>query len=214
MKLKLIVPTELKDIKLSQYQKYVSTTKDSKDANFMNRQLVGIFCNIPDDVVGSIRASDFNSIVNNVSVILQQKGKFVDRFELDGVNYGFIPKIEDITVDEKADLDTFLTDWETFNFACGVCYRPIKSKYKNTYEIEDYKGIKTSLDVTLDVAFGLNVFFSSLINDLLTFIPNSIGEVLEQEPKLLQTLAQNGDGTIPFTQLLKETCSSLKTLVN
>ena len=81
MKLKITIPESLDDIKVSQYQKFIRTTDKSEDDAFIARQLVGIFCNIPDSVVDSIKATDYKSIVNTIKKVLEEKPEFNQRFK-------------------------------------------------------------------------------------------------------------------------------------
>tara|TARA_R110000803_G_scaffold87668_2_gene154547 strand:+ start:375 stop:1019 length:645 start_codon:yes stop_codon:yes gene_type:complete len=214
MKVKITQPTSLKDIKLSQYQKFVRTTKDSEDNNFVTRQMISIFCNVPDKVVGQIKASDYDSIVADLTKVLELKPEFVPTFKLDGVEYGFIPELEDITVDEKADLDTFYKDIDTMDKAMAVLYRPITLKRGKKYLIEDYEGENGSLDVTLDIVLGANVFFSLLMTDLLNYTQSYIAQEVEHNPKVSQILEQNGVGSTAFINSLQETFLSLTKLVS
>lgn len=213
-RIKITIPTKLSDIKLSQYQKFARTTKDSEDDKFIARQIVGIFCNLPDNVVGQIKAKDFEGIVLSITNVLNQKPEFKTKFKKDGVEYGFIPKLDDITVDEKSDLDIYLTDMDKMDKAMSVMYRPIKTQTNKGYLIEDYDEEVEGLDVTLDIAFGANVFFSSLMKDLLNFTQSFISDQVEHNPKVLQTLEANGVGITAFTNSLEETFLNLKTLVN
>ena len=210
MNINITVPSNLNDIKLSQYQKYIKTTKGNEDLNFLNRQLVGVFCGISDDLVGKIRKKDFNSTVEDVTNALSDKPTFVTRFKLDGIEYGFIPSLEDITVDEQADLDTFLQDVKTFHKAAAVMYRPIKSKHKDTYLIEEYEGNNEGLDVSLNIMLGAVDFFLNLQNELLNCTLNYIGQEVAQNQKLSQILAENGVGIKTFTHFPKEIFFNIK----
>ena len=210
MNINITVPSNLNDIKLSQYQKYIKTTKGNEDLNFLNRQLVGIFCGISDILVGKIRKKDFNSTVEDVTNALSDKPTFVTRFKLDGIEYGFIPSLEDITVDEQADLDTFLQDVKTFHKAAAVMYRPIKSKHKDTYLIEEYEGNNEGLDVSLNIMLGAVDFFLNLQNELLNCTLNYIGQEAESNQKLSQILAENGVGIKTFTHFPKEIFFNIK----
>ena len=214
MKVNINVPNTKKDIKLSQYQKFVKTTKDSEDEAFILRQMVGIFCNIPDSVVNNMTVNDFNDVTNTITKALEEKSEFKPRFVMDDIEYGFIPDLENITVGEKADLDSYYRDIDTMHKAMGVLYRPIKASSKKGYLIEDYEGKGNSLDPTLDIVFGANVFFSSLMNDLLNYTQNSIAHQVAHSPKVSQTLEQNGVGTVAFMNSLAETFSSLRALAN
>lgn len=212
MKMKIKIPTELKDIKLSQFQKFLKTTKDIEDADFINRQLVGIFCNLSDEQVKNILAKDFNDIVETISKTINKTSELITKFNLDGVEYGFIPKIEDITVGEKVDIDSNINDWQKMDKVMAVCYRPINYKHKDTYLIDDYTGEEKPLDVTLDVAIGCMLFFYNLTKDLVNYIPNFLEEAVAQDPKVSQILAKNGLGIKTFTQSLEVIFSSLMPL--
>jgi len=179
MKVKVKIPTDLSDIRLSQYQKFLRTTKGKEDDNYIARQMVGIFCNLPDDVVGLIKAKDYDGIINDIKKVLEQQPKFIERFKLNGIEYGFIPKLDDITVEEKVDIDTFYQDVQKMDKAMAVLYRPIVSEKKGKYEIEAYTEVHKSIDPTLDVVFGANVFFSTLINDLLNCTQNFMEHQME-----------------------------------
>jgi hypothetical protein len=210
--MKIKIPTELKEIKLSQFQKFLKTTKDSDDVDFVNRQLVGIFCNLSDEQVKSILARDFDYIAETITKTINKTSELIPIFNLDGVEYGFIPKIEDLTVGEKVDIDSNINDWQRMDKVMAVCYRPINYKHKDTYLIDDYKGEEKPLDVSLDVAIGCVVFFYNLTRDLVIYIPNFLEEAVVQNPKVLQVLEKNGLGIKTFTQSLEVMFSNLMPL--
>ena len=213
-KLKIKIPTDLSDIKLSQYQKFIRTTKDSEDDKFINRQAVCIFCDIPDNIVGNMMQNDFNRVLKKINALLNEKPELKTKVNYNGVNLGFFPCIEDITVNEKADLDTYMNDWQTMDKAMKVMYRPIKSTYKDTYLVDDYKADGEGIDLTLDIVFGANVFFYNLMNDLLSYTQSYINNNLVKDQKVLQILQENGVGIKTFTHCLEEAFSDLKTLAN
>ena len=211
MKVKVIVPSSLADIKLSQYQKFLKTTDKSEDEVFINKQLVGIFCNLSDDIVKSIAKKDYDAIVQDLYKVLEQKPTLTTIIKIDGKDYGIIPNIDDITVGEQADIDTMIGDWQKMDKVMAIMYRPIASRglfnMRNKYTIEDYKeGV--SLDLPLDVVFGSLGFFLSLLNDLLSCIPSYIKE--EIQAKNLQTLDVSGTGIRASMELLEETFSTLR----
>ena len=209
MKLKLTIPESLDDIKLSQCQKFHRTTEGSEDNAFVARQMVGIFCNIPDEVVDKIKATDYNNIVQDISKVLEQEPKFKQTFKLDGVKYGFIPKLDDITVGEKADLDEYLKDIKNLDKAMAVLYRPIKSETRGTYLIEDYEGKGESLNCSLGVALGASFFLTNLTRDLLNCTLNFIEDQVAHNDKLSQILEQSGVGINQSMHYLREISSNL-----
>jgi hypothetical protein len=201
MKINLSVPTSLSDIKLSQYQKFLKVTKDNEDANFVNRQLVSIFCDVPEDVVGKIKSKDFNGVIETITKALKESPTFVTKFRLNGVDYGFIPKLDDITLDEQADLETLLKDTKDWARAMNVMYRPITTSNKGKYLIKEYEGDGKELDVNLEIALGAVTFFLNLQNDLLNYTLNYIKDQAVKTPKVLQTLEENGVGIRTITHL-------------
>jgi hypothetical protein len=214
MKLKVTIPTSLSDIKLSQYQKFIKTTKDSEDANFINRQMIAIFCNVPDSAIGKLRKLDYDEMILKVTEVLNSKSDLISITHYEGKELGFIPNnFEDLTVSELADIDNFIKDVSTYHKAMEVLYRPIKQKLKGRYLIEDYEPTGKGLDLTLDVVMGAIVFFYDLMNDLLNCTQNFIAEEVRTNKKL-QNLGVNGDGIKTFTDSLAEVFLNLRKLAS
>ena len=123
--------------------------------------MIEIFCNIPLKTVLQIKATDIDNITNTINNLFKEEPKFIDRFNYNGKEFGFIPKLDEITFGEYVDLDNYLADWELMNKAIGVLYRPITfTKKKNQYLIEEYESSEKydMTEVTLDVVFGALVF--------------------------------------------------------
>lgn len=79
-----------------------------------------------------------------LSLIPQEQPKFVDRFELDGVQYGFFPNWRDLSYAEFVDMDTISTKkqdelYDLMHILCAIMYRPItKENSAHDFEIEKY----------------------------------------------------------------------------
>ena len=215
MKVKVTIPSSLNEIKVSQYQKFLKVTKDSEDADFVNRMLVAIFCNIPDKVIDAMTKKSFDSIVEDLSELMQgiQSQPLIRTVRYEGLDYGFIPNLDEITVGEQADLSNYIQDWQTMDKALGVMFRPITNKRKEDYLIEEYKASGVALDLPLDVALGAYFFFLNLAKDLLSCIPNYIQALADQD-KSLQNLDINGVGINQSMESLREIFSDLKMSLN
>jgi hypothetical protein len=219
MKLEITIPTKLNEIKLSQYQAFLKIAKDNKDSEFLHQKMVQIFCGIDLKDIASIKYKDVNDITGSLTTIFNEKEhKLIQRFKLGGVEFGFIPNLEDMSFGEYTDLDKYITDWDLMHRAMAVLYRPIKKNGLNgTYEIEEYNGTVTYGDVMkhapMDVVFGANVFFYNLGNALL----NVTIAYLERD-KEIQTILQQGNlgkdgaGIVQSMLLLKETLQDLTKL--
>ena len=216
MKFELNIPTELHEIKLAQYQKFLEIAKDNEDGEFLHQKMVQIFCNIDLKDVAEIKYRDVIEITNSIGKMFDVTNhKFINRFKMGGVEFGFIPNLDDMSFGEYTDLDTYISDWKEMHKAMAVLYRPIKKNGLNgTYEIEKYNGSITYSDVMkhapLNVVLGANVFFYNLGNELLkstvTYLENNqkIQTILHQH-----NLDKDGDGTVLSMLSLKETLQDL-----
>ena len=221
MKLEISIPTELNEIKLSQYQAFLKIGKDNTDEEFLHQKMVQTFCGIDLKEVAEIRYKEVIEITESLGKMFDIKNhKFISRFKMGGVEFGFIPNLDDMTFGEYTDLDTYINDWEQMHKAMAVLYRPIKKNGLNgTYDIEKYNGSITYSDVMkhapLDVVFGANVFFYTLGNELLkstmTYLENSkeMKDILQRHSS-----EKDGAGIVQSMLLLKETLQTLIELPN
>jgi len=196
------------------YQSFLSIAKDNPEGEFLQQKMVQLFCGIDLKDVAQIRYSDVNEITNNLGVMFSKEHKLIQRFILGGVEFGFIPNLEEISFGEYTDLDTYIGDWDNMHKAMAVLFRPIKNKFKHTYSIEEYNGSITYSDVMkhapLDVVLGATVFFYNLGNELLKSTLN----YLENNQEIANILNQpnsvkGGDGIQASMLLLKETLENL-----
>lgn len=214
MKIELTIPTSLNDIKLAQYQKFLSIAKDNEESEFLQQKMVQLFCGIDLKDVASIRYKDVAEITANINNLFTKENQFIQRFKMGGVEFGFIPNLDEMSTGEYMDLDTYITDWDTMHNAMAVLYRPITNKLGNKYQIEEYKGSVTYADVMrhapLDVVLGAMVFFYNLGNDLLKSTVNYLETNKEVQNILNKHNLENvGDGIQVSMLLLKETLEDL-----
>jgi len=197
MKLTIHIPESLKDIKLNQYQKWLKIAEGKEMNNFIQQKMIEIFCNIPLNKVLQIKATDVNNICESINKVFTEKPKLIDRFKKDNIEFGFIPKLDDMIFGEYVDLNTYLPEWETMDKAMSVLYRPIIYNKNKQYLIEDYNtSSKYNLkDITLDIVFGAIVFFWSLKNELQNHILNYLANQKEVTiPQHLVDSLKNGAG--------------------
>ncbi len=214
MKIELTIPTTLNDIKLVQYQKFLAIAKDNEESEFLQQKMVQLFCGIDLKDVAQIRYKDVAEIAVNINNLFAKENKLIQRFKMGGVEFGFIPNLDEMSTGEYMDLDNYITDWDTMHNAMAVLYRPITNKLGNKYQIEEYKGSITYADVMrhapLDVVLGTMVFFYNLGNDLLSSTIN----YLEENPEVQNILSKHnldnaGDGIQVSMLLVKEMLEDL-----
>jgi hypothetical protein len=214
MKLELNIPTHLKEIKLLQYQKFLKIAKENEESDFLHQKMVQIFCGIDLKNVANIKRKDVASITNNLGLLFNTNHKFISRFKIGELEFGFIPNLDDMTQGEYIDLDTYIVDWNDMHKAMAVLYRPIINKAGDRYQIEEYKGSITYADVMkhapLNVVLGAVVFFYHLGNELL----KSTLTYLEENQMKTSTankhnLAKDGDGIALSMLSLREMLEDL-----
>ena len=213
MKVDINIPESLNEITLYQYQKFEKLIQNNEASHFVNQKTIEIFCGIELKDVARIRIADIDSLLVHLNTLLQTKPKLTRTFKLGVYEFGFIPKLEDITSGEFIDLENYLSDTETLHKAMAVLFRPIKSKVKDLYIIEEYEAADKYSEVLkympLDVALGCMLFFSNLLNDCVIGLTDYIQKEVEQSEQVKNLLEKNGVGINQFTQQLKETFSTL-----
>jgi len=214
MKLEVYIPEDLSEITLEQYQRFEKlNTKDNANTNFLLQKMVEIFCRIDLKDVANIKFSQVQDIAQHLDNVFSQKSELKKTFTLDGIKYGFIPKLDDISFGEYIDLDNYLGKWDEMHKAMSVLYRPITVGYSNKYGIEPYNGrINEAMrKAPLDVVMGAMFFFYSLSNELLRFTQSYLQRVLmsKEISQQVQDLEKNGGGISQSMRLLKETLGDL-----
>tara|TARA_R100001015_G_C4607518_1_gene162638 strand:+ start:207 stop:857 length:651 start_codon:yes stop_codon:yes gene_type:complete len=216
MKIKLTVPTDLSEIRLSQYQKYYKIQEDNKDESFLATKMIEIFCDISHKDSFRMKLRDVTRVTNILGDMFEQKPQLKRRFVLNGVEYGFIPNLDDMTLGEYVDLDTYISKWDDMHKAMAVLYRPIETSLGNKYTIEKYTGENqdTMKDIPLDIVFGSMLFFYRLGIDLSKVMMSYFQDKKEMPSQQLQTLMQNMDGLDKFTTSVNTILQELKISLN
>tara|TARA_E500000331_G_scaffold23668_2_gene20514 strand:- start:448 stop:897 length:450 start_codon:yes stop_codon:yes gene_type:complete len=146
-----------------------------------------------------------------------QKPNLVTKFKMDGIEYGFIPDLDEMSFGEYIDLDTYLGDWENIHTAMNVLYRPIKEKKGERYTINEYD-VNTKdllLDMPLDAVISSVFFFYHLGKDLSVVMNRYLEREIKKIPyQQQQDLMLNGDGIKQFSHSLKGILEDLKISLN
>ena len=207
MAIKLNIPESLNEITLGQYQKWLKITEGQKLNSFFQQKMIEIFCRSRLIDTLRMKAKDINEITLELNKIFEAKPTLKTLFKLNDKEFGFIPKLDDMSFGEYIDLDTYLADWENMNLAMGVLFRPVTFKKNNEYIIEEYETASKydMRNMPLDVVMGALVFFWNLKSELLKHILNYLQNQKEVElPQHLIASLQNGVGFNPFTDSVTE----------
>jgi hypothetical protein len=217
----LEVPSNIEDIRLEQYQKWLNISKDLDKENdesneFMQIKLIEIFCDASYDQIRRLPAAVYEFAVEQILKVLNESTPLVKNFSMVGsdeveIEFGMIPNLDSMTSGEYIDLDTLITDWGNMHKAMAVLYRPVLKKKKELYDIEEYSTYEKYEEVMkhapLNVALGALLFFYRLGIKLSRHILNSSVEELTQEERTQvekNLLEKSGVGINQYMQSLEE----------
>ena len=210
MQVEISIPSSLKEVKLKDYQEYLTIDEPNND------DLIKCILNIDQKELGKIKASNVDYLLNHVVKLFEDKQELVPTFKLYGVEYGFIPNLDEITYGENKDVTTYINDWDSMHKAMAVLFRPIKQKQRDKYIIEEYEGShkysEVMKDMPLDVVLGSMVFFYNLTNVLLKSIPSYLEKQMEKEQMQGVISPENGEAIQSYIHLLKQTLQDLNKL--
>jgi len=217
MKLEINVPTSLDEITLGQYQKYLKIAEENPDGNFLHAKMIEIFCGIPLSDSYKLKVSSVEAIVDILNELLDSKPTHVEQFVMNGVTYGFIPDLDDMSLGEYIDLDNNASKWEEMHVAMNVLYRPVKDIRKEKYNIIDYTTTNPDKmkDTPMSAVTGSLFFFLNLGLELSehTILYSSNQEETEAIQQKL-TSEGVGGGINQFTDSLAEILRDLKISLN
>jgi hypothetical protein len=216
MQIEIEVPNNLSEITLSQYTRYLNLIETNKDIEhidkFMSLKMLEIFCNVPYKSAMQFKITDVNRVVDHLVELLNQKPDLVHTFSIGDTEFGFIPKLDDMTFGEYIDLDQFLGSWDNMYKAMAVLYRPINKRVGKFYNIKEYTGDSywEAMQLTpLDAVLSSTLFFYHLGIDLSKLMTNSLMEN-QVEVTLPKDLEESGVGINQFTHSLKEMLDDMK----
>lgn len=208
MRIKLNVPEDLSEITLAQYQRWIKIAEKQEEVNtFYQQKMIEIFCNANLQDIMQMRLKDIQEITTHLDSLFNNTPEFQPLFKLEDEEFGFIPKLDEMTFGEYIDLDNYLADWQQMDSAMAVLFRPVTYKRKGKYLIEDYvSSEKYDLsEMPLNVVLGSLVFFCDLKNELLKHILNYLKtQDIVDIPQNLKDLLESGVGINPFMDLQKE----------
>jgi len=222
------IPETLRDIKLSQWQKYIEILDKNKDADlngFVEKKLLGIFCEVELKDVDRIGLSLFDNTIQHLSSLLNSKPELVKTFKMTGtdgvtVEFGLIPNFDKMSYGEFVDLESYLFVEKDLHRAMAVMYRPVKLKSKGSYLIHDYKGTEYLAEVMkntpLDVALAARVFFYRLATKLSNFTMACTLKELQQkqEGRKDKHSVKSGETIKQYLHSLKKMSEELEKLQN
>jgi hypothetical protein len=216
MEINITIPTQLKDITLGQYKKFIKIQEGIENTTFLQLKIIEIFCKVDLKVAKAMRYNDVEQITSDILNLFTKTPKLVTTFKMNGIEYGFVPNLDDMTLGEYIDLDTYAGDYESIEVAMNVLYRPVITKVKHKYIIEDYNPDtkEQMLNMPMDAVISSMFFFLNLGLELSNIILNSSEAKKNLQQVDLGNFQQSMDGISRFMPYLKETLQNMNISLN
>lgn len=217
MKIKVNIPESMDDITLRDYKHFLKIQENNDDPRFVKAKMLEIFCKIGLKEVYRMKYRDSEEVISILEKTFNDKPSLIRKFKLGKTQYGFHPSLDDMTLGEYIDLDTYIGDWDNIEKAMNVLYRPIITSVGEKYAIDEYNvdNDKYLLDMPLSAVTSSVFFLMKLGADLSNHILNSLekGEMEEAYQQYL-TLEKNGDGINQFGLYVDQTLQKLNISLN
>ena len=193
------------DVTLDKWIKLISNKEKTNTQEAID--LISTLSDMPKKLIKELSINDISLIMNKIAVLQNKaESKLKSIIKVNDIEYGFHPNLEDITLGEYADLETYLKDGIENNLTkiMAVLYRPITEKDGKNYSIEAYgksdlrmRAEKLKKMKAADVNNSL-VFFWIFVKELLKCLQQYL---MEQNKKILNkvqmnNLQKNGVGSV------------------
>ena len=206
--MRIILPESIADIKLSQFQKYNTLLERTDlDEYQFNKRKIEIFTGLERKRLDLISQTDYEEIITQIDLALNQTVEFTPTFFIQDVEFGFIPNLDTISTREYINLSTYGTDVNEMHKLMAVLFRPIlKKDVVGNYSIINYDGddkyANIMLSMPLSIVNGALVFFSSLASELVNYTQKYMVVEQPKESQQVNTL-KNGGGMQRFLNYAK-----------
>jgi hypothetical protein len=191
------------DVTIETYSKLMTFTNGTKSSEAL--ATLTELSNIPNELLKQLELKHIVLMLEKLSHLQSQEDTTLKNIiEINGVEYGFMPDLDSISLGQYADIETFIKNGIDKNLPelMAVLYSPIKLKKNDIYIIEPYDGdirLRTEemKQMSATQVHSALVFFYHFGSVLLTTLQLSLIEVLQGMKTQLQVnpIQKSGDGT-------------------
>ena len=213
MKVKIKKKGKVKQFKLISSWEEVTLEKWLKLINYSlgtkskeAQDTIAELSNIPKDLIKQLELKDVAVIMSKLSELQAAQDSSLKRIiEVEGKRYGFHPNLDEITLGEYADIETFIKNDIEKNMpeVMAILYREIVEENNDVYTIKAYDGdisirAEQMKKMSAQQVQNALVFFYNLGKELLMTLELFSIQVLKEMKMLLpQTpLQKNGVGLV------------------
>jgi len=166
--IEIVIPTNWSDVTLAAYQDFSSADLKNEDEIIIHS--ISTLCDVPLRIVKKLKVSDIQQIYRKLSklIAVPLNKEIVGKITLGGVEFGFHPNLDEMSLGEFVDLDEQVKEGVNgIQNIMAILYRPITEEKGAKYNIEPYteehiKNAKLFEQVSIDHINGVMVFFYHL----------------------------------------------------
>ena len=178
------------DVTLESWLKLIDFSEGTKTEEATNT--IAELSNIPKRLIKELQLSDVAFIMNKVGELqAKQDTKLKRLIEINGVEYGFHPDLDSITLGEYADIEQLIKNGIDNSLAelMAVLYRPIKEKKNDIYIIDAYDGdirmrAEEMKQMSAEQVQSALLFFYNFVKELLAILESY--SILKQKEMKMQ----------------------------
>jgi hypothetical protein len=191
------------DVTIETYSKLMTFTNGTKSSEAL--ATLTELSNIPKELLNQLELKHIVLMLEKLSHLQSQEDTTLKNIiEINGVEYGFMPDLDSISLGMYADIETFIKNGIDKNLPelMAVLYSPIKLKKNDIYIIEPYDGdirlrAEEMKQMSATQVHSALVFFYHFGSVLLTTLQLSLIEVLQgmKTPLQVNPLPTSGVGS-------------------
>ncbi|NRA48942.1 MAG: hypothetical protein HRU12_07395 [Phaeodactylibacter sp.] len=166
--MKITIPSRLDEVTIQEYQNIVDIDVSSISDKEKWIRTIDLF--IQKEVnYDLVSVADLQQVYQEIiNLINKNYTKTHYRFEFNGVRYGLIPNLSEMTTQEFCDAME-MNEPKNIHLLLQVLYRPITNENKTHYDIEPYSADLTRAELfkglPLNYYKGVALFFSTIVMD-------------------------------------------------
>ena len=194
------------DVTLEKWLSLIDIEGESKSKSKEAQKTIATLSNMPEQLINELSIKDVAIIMSRIAELQHnQKDSLKRIIEINGVEYGFHPDLDSITLGEYADIETFIKSGIETKLPelMSVLYRPITEKKNDIYTIAAYDGdirmrAEEMKQMSAEEVQSALVFFWNLGRELSLILPSYLMERLKEMSQQLpqNPLPKSGDGSV------------------
>jgi hypothetical protein len=192
--------TSWADVNLETWVKLIAAQTGTKTKEA--QETIAAMSDIPKSLINEMALKDVAIMMSKLSEIQAEKNTELKKIiEIEGQFYAFHPNLDDITLGEYADIETFIKAGleKSMPEIMAVLFRPITEREKDVYAIEAYDGniairAEKMKQMSAEQVQSALVFFWHFVINLSQIMPSFLVEQTQEIAKDLEMKTSQKSG--------------------